>query len=66
MDRYYSYFQMQLVRHLLARVGMLLVVPVGVYLCVFYVHLSILTKAGPYDDIMSSAFQASLEVTDKC
>ena len=55
---------MQLVHHLLARVGMLLVVPVGVYLSVFYVHLSILTKAGPHDDIMTSAFQSSLEVTD--
>ncbi|KAI0234854.1 Protein O-mannosyl-transferase 1 [Lamellibrachia satsuma] len=51
----------QLMRHLLARVGFLLVVPVGVYLSIFYVHLSILTKAGPHDDIMTSAFQASLE-----
>lgn len=58
-DRHLS--DMQLVRHLLARVGVLLVVPTGVYLSIFYVHLSILTKAGPHDDIMTSAFQASLE-----
>jgi len=53
---------MQLVRHLVARVGILLVVPVAVYLSIFYVHLSILTKTGPHDDIMTSGFQASLEV----
>lgn len=28
----------------------------------FYIHLSILIKAGPHDNIMTSAFQASLEV----
>ncbi|CAG2104417.1 unnamed protein product [Medioppia subpectinata] len=28
---------------------------------VFYIHLSILTNAGPHDNIMTSAFQASLE-----
>ncbi|XP_043287433.1 protein O-mannosyltransferase 1 [Venturia canescens] len=32
-----------------------------VYLSVFYVHLSVLTKAGPHDAVMTSAFQASLE-----
>lgn len=32
-----------------------------VYLSVFYVHLSVLYKAGPHDSIMTSAFQASLE-----
>lgn len=32
-----------------------------VYLGVFYVHLSVLYKAGPHDSIMTSAFQASLE-----
>ena len=42
---------------------MLLFVPVAVYLAVFYVHLSVLTKAGPHDNVMTSAFQASLEVT---
>ncbi|KAL1491635.1 hypothetical protein ABEB36_012204 [Hypothenemus hampei] len=32
-----------------------------VYLTVFYIHLSVLYKAGPHDSIMTSAFQASLE-----
>lgn len=27
----------------------------------FYLHLNILTKAGPHDNVMTSAFQASLE-----
>ena len=47
----------------MARVVMLLFVPVAVYLAVFYAHLSVLTKAGPHDNVMTSAFQASLEVT---
>ncbi|KAI1292847.1 Protein O-mannosyltransferase 1 [Halotydeus destructor] len=36
-------------------------VPLFIYLFVFYVHLSWLTKAGPHDNILTSAFQASLE-----
>ncbi|KAF5273591.1 hypothetical protein FQR65_LT04589 [Abscondita terminalis] len=32
-----------------------------IYLGIFYVHLSVLYKAGPHDSIMTSAFQASLE-----
>lgn len=47
--------------HLLARVIVLVTIPVMVYVGVFYVHLSILTKAGPHDSVMTSAFQASLE-----
>ncbi|CAH1967386.1 unnamed protein product [Acanthoscelides obtectus] len=31
------------------------------YILIFYIHLSILYKAGPHDSIMTSAFQASLE-----
>lgn len=38
-----------------------LVVSISVYLLIFYVHLSVLYKAGPHDSIMTSAFQASLE-----
>lgn len=41
--------------------GVAAIVPVIVYVTVFYVHLSILYKAGPHDSIMTSAFQASLE-----
>lgn len=39
----------------------IILVPTGVYLSVFYVHLKILSNAGPHDSIMTSAFQASLE-----
>ena len=38
-----------------------LVLPCLIYLTVFYVHLSVLTRAGPHDTIMTSAFQASLD-----
>lgn len=48
--------------HLLARAVALLVIPVLVYLLFFYVHLLLLCRSGPHDQIMSSAFQASLEV----
>ncbi|XP_075041363.1 protein O-mannosyl-transferase 1 isoform X2 [Mixophyes fleayi] len=47
--------------HLGARCLALLLVPAAFYLGMFYVHLSILTRSGPHDHIMSSAFQASLE-----
>lgn len=49
--------------HLLARVVALVVVPVAMYLLFFYVHLVLLYRSGPHDQIMSSAFQASLEVS---
>ena len=48
--------------HLLARAAALLVVPAAMYLLFFYVHLSLVYRSGPHDQIMSSAFQASLEV----
>lgn len=41
----------------------LLVLPIILYLSTFYIHLSILYKAGPHDTVMTSAFQASLEVS---
>ncbi|XP_047555834.1 protein O-mannosyl-transferase 1 isoform X1 [Lutra lutra] len=47
--------------HLLARVAALLVVPALMYLLFFYVHLTLVYRSGPHDQIMSSAFQASLE-----
>ncbi|XP_037523834.1 protein O-mannosyltransferase 1 [Rhipicephalus sanguineus] len=47
--------------HFIARATVMTVVPLGIYLGVFYVHLSLLTRAGPHDNIMTSAFQASLE-----
>lgn len=45
----------------LARSLAFFVVPLAVYIGVFYIHLSTLTNAGPHDSAMSSAFQASLE-----
>ncbi|KAM5331671.1 protein O-mannosyl-transferase 1 isoform 1-T5 [Glossophaga mutica] len=47
--------------HVLARAGALLVIPVVTYVLFFYVHLTLLCRSGPHDQIMSSAFQASLE-----
>ncbi|XP_034520603.1 protein O-mannosyl-transferase 1 isoform X2 [Ailuropoda melanoleuca] len=47
--------------HLLARAAALLVVPALMYLLFFYVHLILVYRSGPHDQIMSSAFQASLE-----
>ncbi|XP_053138518.1 protein O-mannosyl-transferase 1 isoform X2 [Hemicordylus capensis] len=47
--------------HLLARGLALVVTPVATYLLFFYIHLALLYRAGPHDQIMSSAFQASLE-----
>lgn len=52
---------MYLVKHLFSRLVALVWVPVAIYLLIFYTHLSLLTKAGPHDNIMTSAFQASLE-----
>lgn len=46
---------------LILRIVVLFVIMAAVYLGVFYVHLSVLTKAGPHDSVMTSAFQASLE-----
>ncbi|XP_016052088.1 PREDICTED: protein O-mannosyl-transferase 1 isoform X2 [Miniopterus natalensis] len=47
--------------HVLARAVALVVVPVVMYLLFFYIHLTLLYRSGPHDQIMSSAFQASLE-----
>lgn len=47
--------------HVMARAVALLIIPVFLYLLFFYVHLMLLYRSGPHDQIMSSAFQASLE-----
>lgn len=36
-------------------------IPIAIYIGLFYVHLTILTKAGNHDSLMTSAFQASLD-----
>lgn len=46
-----------------ARMSLLVILPIVTYIGVFYLHLNTLTKAGPHDNIMTSAFQASLEVS---
>ncbi|XP_018024588.1 protein O-mannosyltransferase 1 [Hyalella azteca] len=51
----------QLLAHCLTRTAIFISIPVTLYLSCFYVHLSLLYKAGPNDNIMTSAFQASLE-----
>ncbi|KAM9641574.1 protein O-mannosyl-transferase 1 isoform 2-T2 [Trichechus inunguis] len=47
--------------HLLARTVAFLVIPILMYLLFFYIHLILLYRSGPHDQIMSSAFQASLD-----
>ncbi|XP_062372137.1 protein O-mannosyl-transferase 1 [Sardina pilchardus] len=49
------------VKQVVAQFLALVVLPVVLYLVFFYAHLSILYHSGPHDQMMSSAFQASLE-----
>lgn len=46
---------------ILWRLTVLTVIPLSIYVGVFYVHLALLPKAGPHDSVMTSAFQASLK-----
>ncbi|KAF9804116.1 hypothetical protein SFRURICE_020544 [Spodoptera frugiperda] len=43
------------------RLLILIIIPLAVYVGVFYAHLTMLPKAGPHDSVMTSAFQASLQ-----
>ncbi|XP_028664461.1 protein O-mannosyl-transferase 1 [Erpetoichthys calabaricus] len=47
--------------HVLARIFALLLLPALLYVGFFYAHLHLLYRSGPHDQIMTSAFQASLE-----
>ena len=58
-----EYLQFFLVKHVSSRLLFVVALPVVIYVTTFYIHLTLLTKAGPNDDIMTSAFQASLEVS---
>ncbi|KAM7357423.1 protein O-mannosyltransferase rt [Cochliomyia hominivorax] len=40
---------------------MFTIIPICIYLGIFYIHLNTLYRAGPHDSVMTSAFQASLE-----
>lgn len=48
------------VRQLVARAVTLIVLPIGLYLCFFYIHLSVLNRSGNGDGFYSSAFQSQL------
>ncbi|XP_048368351.1 protein O-mannosyl-transferase 1 isoform X4 [Sphaerodactylus townsendi] len=56
-----SLSNVSLLCHLLARGLALVVIPIATYLLFFYIHLTLLYRSGPHDQIMTSAFQASLE-----
>ncbi|KAK7901469.1 hypothetical protein WMY93_018238 [Mugilogobius chulae] len=58
-DRSFSHLSVCV--HVVCRVVCLVVVPVLLYVLWFYVHLSVLHRSGPHDQLMSSAFQATLE-----
>ncbi|KAJ7704861.1 glycosyltransferase family 39 protein [Mycena rosella] len=49
------------VKHWVARVGCLIVIPILVFMASFKVHFMILNHSGPGDAQMSSLFQANLE-----
>ncbi|XP_043238855.1 protein O-mannosyltransferase 1-like [Amphibalanus amphitrite] len=51
----------QLLAQLAARALAVLAVPLLVYGASFYAHLTVLHKAGAHDNVMTSAFQASLD-----
>ncbi|GAB1607719.1 protein O-mannosyl-transferase 1-like [Argonauta hians] len=50
-----------LIHHFLARFLCVCLLPVSLYIGIFFIHLGLLTKAGPHDNVMTSAFQASLQ-----
>lgn len=50
-----------LIRKLLVYLTCMIVLPISIYVGIYYGHLAWLTRAGPHDSIMTSAFQASLE-----
>ena len=47
---------------MISRAACLIVIPGMLYLLQFYILFAVARKTGPHDDMMSSAFQASLEV----
>ncbi|KAK6638547.1 hypothetical protein RUM43_006814 [Polyplax serrata] len=52
---------MSVVFYVIVKSCVVAVSTIGIYLLIFYIHLSLLSKAGPHDSVMTSAFQASLE-----
>lgn len=56
-----KYSDRSLLLRFICKTIVIITVPLSIYLSIFYVHLYVLTNAGPHDSIMTSAFQASLE-----
>ena len=48
-------------KHFMARVLCLIAMPIAIYTMLFYIHLAILSKAGPGMALYSSLFQTTLE-----
>ncbi|CAH1126628.1 unnamed protein product [Ceutorhynchus assimilis] len=48
------------VRHLFARALCLIILPIFLYICFFYIHLKVLNRSGNGDGFYSSAFQSQL------
>lgn len=57
-----SRWQTAVLYHVVARGAVLVALPVVLYLGFFCLHLKLLYRTGPHDQVMTSAFQASLEV----
>lgn len=51
----------QILMQAFGRWFLFVLIPISIYVGIFYIHLNVLTKAGPHDHVMTSAFQASLE-----
>lgn len=54
------------VKHALARVLCLILMPFALYATFFYIHLSVLNRSGSGDGFFSSAFQSQLEGESSC
>lgn len=50
---------LMLLLHMLVRCLIFGLLPVGIYLGIFWIHLNVLYKAGPHDMVMTSAFQVN-------
>lgn len=51
---------LMLLGHTLSRSVIFVLLPIAIYLGIFWIHLNVLYKAGPHDMVMTSAFQARL------